>query len=138
MAQHLVGAPFFTELDRRAFEIAVILFELAFETREQRERVACGSREPRQNLIVVESPDFFGRSLHDRLAERYLPVPSECDVSVFPYEEDSSATHPIVFFPHVYIGSTIEIRWNVSQGEQIRVLRLSDTGNDNRKHGFEE
>ena len=119
MAQHLVGAPFFAEFDRRALEIAVILFELAFEARQQRKRVACCSRKPGQNLIVVESPDFLGAGFHDSLAERHLPVSGECDVSVFPYEEDGSATHPIVFFPHVYVGSTIGIRSNVSQGRGI-------------------
>src|SRR5687767_486093 len=101
MAEHLVSAPLFAQLDRRAFEITVILFELGFKAREQRKRVACCSRETGQNLIVVESPDLFGAGFHDSLAEGHLPVSSECDVSVFPYKEDSSATHPIVFFPHV-------------------------------------
>ena len=101
MPQHFVGAPLFAQLDRRAFEIAVILFELRFEAREQRESVARRACKTGQNLIVVESPDFFGAGFHDSLAERHLPVSSECDVSVFPNKKDSSATHPIIFFPHV-------------------------------------
>ena len=101
MPEHLVRAPLFAQLDCRAFEIAVILFELRFEAREQRKSIACRSCKPGHNLIVVESPDFFGAGFHDSLAERHLPVSSECDVSVFPNKEDSSATHPIIFFPHV-------------------------------------
>ena len=101
MAQHLVSAPFFAEFDGRAFQIAVVLFELCFEARKQREGVACCAGKPGQDLFVVESPDFPGAGFHDSLAERHLPVSSECDVSVFPNKEDSSATHPIIFVPHV-------------------------------------
>src|SRR5574338_1141888 len=116
MAEHLVGAPLFAELDGGAFEVPVILFELAFESREQRERVTRSSRKSRHNLIVVKAPDLFRAGLHDSLAERHLPVPSECDVSVFPNKEDSSATHPVIFVPHVLDESTIGIRLIVSQG----------------------
>jgi microcystin degradation protein MlrC len=79
----------------------VILFELALEAGQQRERVARGARKTRQNLIVIKTSDFFRAGLHDSFAERYLTVSSERNVSVFPYKKDSSATHPIVFFPHV-------------------------------------
>lgn len=105
MAEHFVSAPLFAQFDRRAFKIAVILFELRFEAREQRKGVARRSRKTGHNLIVIESPDFLGAGFHDSLAERHLPVSSECDVSVFPNKEDSSATHPIIFFPHVQIGA---------------------------------
>ena len=73
-AEHTVGAPVVRELDGRAFEVAAVLFELGFEAGEQRKRIGGGPGKPGENPIVVESPDLRAPLLHDRLAERDLPV----------------------------------------------------------------
>jgi hypothetical protein len=46
MPQHLVGAPFFAQLDRGALEISVILLELAFKSRQQRKGIGGGAAKP--------------------------------------------------------------------------------------------
>ena len=59
MTQNFVSAPFLAQLDRRALEISMILFELAFEARQQRKGIAGGSGKAGQNIIVVEPANFL-------------------------------------------------------------------------------
>ena len=61
MTQDLVGAPFLAEFDRRSFEVAMILFEFAFEPRQERKSVGGSSRKTRKNTIVIKPADLFWR-----------------------------------------------------------------------------
>ena len=63
VAQHAVGAPVLRQLHHGARQIAVELFELGFEAREQREGVGGGAGEPGQNLVVVEPAELSWRRL---------------------------------------------------------------------------
>ena len=51
MPKHFVGAPFLTQFDCGPFEIAMILFELAFESGQQRESISGCTREAGQNFV---------------------------------------------------------------------------------------
>src|SRR6185369_9300426 len=54
-AQDAVGAPVLRQLDGRADEMALVLFELGLEALEQRERVGGRTREAGEYLVVVEA-----------------------------------------------------------------------------------
>ena len=72
--QRAIGTPVLRELDRRALEVAAILLQLRLEAREQRERIGGRAGKPREDLVVVQAPDFLGALLDDRVAERHLAV----------------------------------------------------------------
>src|SRR5437867_9662753 len=74
MPKDFVGAPFLTQFDCGPFEIAMILFELAFESGQQRESISGCTREPGQNFVVVETAHFLRARLHNGLAYRYLAI----------------------------------------------------------------
>ncbi len=76
-AEDAIGAPVLGQLDRRALEVAAILFELRLEAREQREGIGRRSGEAGQNAIVVQPADLPRALLDDRLAERHLAVARE-------------------------------------------------------------
>jgi hypothetical protein len=59
MAKHAVGAPFFGELNHRARQIAVKLFELRFEAREEREGIGGGSGESSENLVAIKAAQLL-------------------------------------------------------------------------------
>ena len=61
-AQHAVGAPVLGELDGRALEIAAVLLELRFESREQRERVGGRAGKSGENAVVVQPADLLRAS----------------------------------------------------------------------------
>ena len=120
MAQHLVGAPLFAQLDRSTLEIPVVLLEFAFEPREQREGVARGARKPRNDLVVVEAAHLFGAGFHHRLTQRDLAVSGESHTSIFSYQQHGCAAHSIAFLAHASLMSTIGTRSNVSQGRHLK------------------
>ena len=73
-AQQAIGAPVAGQLDRRALEVAAVLFELGLEPREQREGVGGGAGKAGQDRLVVEAPDFLRAVLEHGRAERHLTV----------------------------------------------------------------
>jgi hypothetical protein len=95
VAQNFVRAPLLAQLDGRAFEVPVVLFELALEAREQREGVRARAREARENLLVVEATDFARAALHDGVAVRHLTVARERDAPVAAYEQDGGASESV-------------------------------------------
>ena len=60
MTQHAVGAPFLGQFHHGARQVAVVLLELGFEAREQRERIGGGSGESGQDLVVIQPAELFG------------------------------------------------------------------------------
>ena len=56
-------------------------------------RIAGGAREARENLIVVESPDFLRASLHHRFAHRNLAVAGKRDAAVPAHKQDGRTTN---------------------------------------------
>src|ERR1700741_2609036 len=119
MAQYLVSTPFLAELYRGPFEIAVILFELAFEPRQQCKGISGLPGKPCQNLIVLKPPHLPGAGFHNRLTHCHLAVAGKCHAGAFPDEQHCSATNPICFFLHVSLNQTIETRFKVSQGRLL-------------------
>ena len=93
----------------------MILFELALEAGQQGKCVPRSSGETGEYLPVVKAAHFFGAGLHHGLAHRHLSVPGKRDLRVFTHKQDCGAAH-FVFFPHVYLISTIGIRFKLSQG----------------------
>jgi hypothetical protein len=73
-AQDPVGAPVLHELDSRPFEIPSMLFELGFETGEQRKGICGRAGEAGQDPAVVQLPDLPGAVLHNSVAEADLAV----------------------------------------------------------------
>src|SRR5215216_3635451 len=101
MAQNLVCAPLFAQFDRRTLEIAVILFEFALETSQQREGIAGCSGETSENLVVIKAPNLLGTRFHHGFAHRHLPVSSESYVGILPDEQHRRTANPICLFVHV-------------------------------------
>jgi hypothetical protein len=52
----------------------MVLFEFAFEARQERKSVGRGPGETGENAIVIKPADFFGARFHDRFAESYLTI----------------------------------------------------------------
>src|SRR5882672_2989661 len=103
MAKHFVGAPFLAQLDRRALEVSMVLFQLAFESRQQRKSVGGGPGEARQYSIVIQAADLPGVGFHDRFAQRDLAVTSKCDLSIFADEQHGSAANAWSFSWHFWL-----------------------------------
>ena len=76
-AQDAIRTPVLRELDRRAREMALVLFELGLEALEQRERVGGRSGEAREHAVVVQAAHLARRRLDDDVAERDLAVAAE-------------------------------------------------------------
>ncbi len=74
MAQHAVGAPVLRQFHSGAREVAVELFQLRFEAREQGERVSGGSRKTGQDLVVVDAAQLLRGRFQDFVAEGHLPI----------------------------------------------------------------
>src|SRR5688572_21679208 len=103
MAQHLVCTPLFAQLDRRTFEIAVILLEFALKPRQQRKGVSRCSRETRQDLVIIETSNLLGARFHDGFAHRDLPVSSHSYVGILPDEQYRRTANPIGLFMHFLV-----------------------------------
>ena len=87
-AQDAVGAPVLRELDGRAHQIALMLVELGVEPLEQRERVGGGTREARENPIVMQPAHFFRALFDDDVAESDLAVAAHRDLRATPRGDD--------------------------------------------------
>ena len=79
-AQNAVGAPVLCQLHRRAHQVALMLFELAFEALEQRKGVGRAAGESGQDLVVVEPAHLARAGLDDDGAQRDLAVAAERDL----------------------------------------------------------
>ena len=99
LAQHLVGPPVLRELDRGALQVPAILVELRFETRKEGERVGRGARETRENVAPREPADLGRGLLHDRRAERDLPVRRHRHFAVEPHADDRRG---VPFFARIH------------------------------------
>jgi hypothetical protein len=79
-AQHAVGAPVLGQFDRGAQQVALVLFQLAFEAVEQGEGVGGAAGEAAQHLALVQLAHLARRALHDDIAQRDLAVAAERDL----------------------------------------------------------
>jgi hypothetical protein len=100
-AQHAVGAPVFRQLDRRAHQVALVLFELGLEALEQRERIGGGAGKAREHLVAVQLAHLARRRLDDDRAERDLPVTAQCDDVAAPHAQDRRA---VIVFHRIEVG----------------------------------
>src|SRR5687768_8833554 len=100
MPQHLVSAPIFTELDGGALEVAVILFQFAFETRQERKSVGGGSSESGEYTVVVKTTDLFRAGFHDGFAEGHLAIARQCNMIVFTDKQHGGAANVGSFILH--------------------------------------
>ena len=91
MPKHFVGAPFLTQFDCGPFEIAMILFELAFESCQQRKSIPGGTREPSQNFVVVQTPHFPGARFHDGFAYGDLAIASHGHTTFATHKQNGRA-----------------------------------------------
>src|SRR5229473_1799717 len=82
MPQDLVSAPFLGQLHDRAWEIAVELFELALEPREQRESVRGRAGKSGENLVIVQAAQFFRGRFQHFVTDSHLPVAGHHDFAV--------------------------------------------------------
>ena len=81
-AQDAVGAPVLGQLDRRAHEVALMLFELGLETLNQREGIGRGACEAGEHLVVMELAHLARRALDDEVAQGDLTVAADRDLPV--------------------------------------------------------
>jgi len=88
LAQVLVHAPVLRQLDDGALHVAAVLLELGLETGEEREGVRGGAGETSQDFVVVEAAHFCGAVLHDRVADRDLPVAGHRYLAIAANAED--------------------------------------------------
>src|SRR6266542_3697968 len=102
MTQHFVSARFLAKFDRRPLEVSVILFQLAFKSRQQRKGVGGGSSEARQYTIVVEPANLLSVCFHDSFAQCDLTVTSKCDAIRFADEQHGRAANAWSFFRHFW------------------------------------
>src|SRR5262245_3693531 len=92
-SQQAIGPPVFGQFHGRPFEIAPVLFELRFESREQGERVGRRPRETREDAVVVETTDFFRALLDHGLTERHLAVAGHDRMIAVPDGQDRRAAN---------------------------------------------
>src|SRR5260370_10280934 len=85
MAQGLVGAPLFGQLDGGASQIAVVLLQLALKAREERQRIGRRTGKAGENLVVVKATDLFRRVLDHTFAQSDLAISS--------HDHSSAPTH---------------------------------------------
>ncbi|MNN15449.1 hypothetical protein D3C81_1285530 [compost metagenome] len=81
-AQGAVGAPFFGEFDGGANQMALVFFQLAFETFEKGKGVSRGTGKTGEDFAVVQATDFLGVAFHHGIAERNLAVAAHDDFAV--------------------------------------------------------
>src|SRR5262249_16096060 len=82
MSKILVGAPLFAQFHGCTLQLSVILLQFGFESCEQSECVGGRAGKPRDDLIVVETPDLSGARFHDGLVKCYLSITGYSDVIV--------------------------------------------------------
>ena len=80
-AQIFVRAPILAEFHAGAREIARMLLELGFQPLEQRKRIGGRAGKTRDHVALAETAHLAGIGLHDRLAERHLPIARDDDRS---------------------------------------------------------
>src|SRR5438046_1554221 len=90
-AQIAVGAPILGELDAGAGQLPGILFELAFESLEQGDRVGGGAGKTGDDLAGAEAAHLLGVRLDDGLAHRYLAVAGDDDLAALTPRQHRSA-----------------------------------------------
>src|SRR5262249_21576964 len=79
--QITVRTPVFTELDRSAGQLPVLL-ELAFEALKERKSIGGTACKTREHFIVVKAADLARVALHDSVAESDLSVTSHCNCTI--------------------------------------------------------
>src|SRR6185437_12422944 len=82
MAQKFVGTPVFGEFDRRAANIAVVLLQLGLKAAEKRKSVGGGTRESRQDLLLIQPTDLARVVLNHTLTKRDLSVPGHDNAAI--------------------------------------------------------
>src|SRR5215471_18051930 len=87
-AQHAVRTPVLGELHGRPLQLTLVFLELRLEALEERERVGGRAGEPRQHAVVVDAPHLARGGFDDNVAERDLPVTTECYARAAPNRED--------------------------------------------------
>ena len=87
-AQDTIRAPVAGQLDGRAHQVALMFFELGFETFLQGEGVCGSAGEASQYPVVIEAPDLARRALDDDVAERDLAVTAQSDFLPAPDADD--------------------------------------------------
>ena len=65
--------------------MALMFFQLTFETLKEGEGIGGGASEARQDLAVIEAPDFLGVAFHDGVTEGNLAVAAHDDFAVAAY-----------------------------------------------------
>jgi hypothetical protein len=90
-AQQAIAAPVLGQFDRRALEIAAVLFELRLEPREEGEGIGRRAGEAGQDAVVVETPDLARPPLDDRLPEGDLAVARQDRAVAVPDGENRGA-----------------------------------------------
>src|SRR5438067_10753835 len=98
MAKDLVRPPLFTQFNRRAIEIAVVLFELAFEASQQRECISGRSRKAGENLVVVKAPYFSRARLHHSFTHRHLAIAGHRHLAIAANQKNGRAPYDWRFF----------------------------------------
>src|SRR5579871_3004998 len=92
MPQDLIGAPVLCQLNRRTRQVPLMLLQLRFKTREEREGVGGGSSKSCQDLLAEKAPDFLGAVFNHAIAEGYLPVAGHNHAAVTAYAQNGSRT----------------------------------------------
>ena len=90
-AQDAVGAPVLGQFHGGAQQMALVLFQLGFETLEQGEGVRRAAGESGQNLVVVDAAHLARVGLDHDIAEGDLAVAAEGDLIAAPHREDGGA-----------------------------------------------
>src|SRR6185437_5427358 len=129
MAQKFVGTPVFGEFDRRAANIAVVLLQLGLKAAEKRKSVGGGTRESRQDFLLIKPPDLAGIVLDHTFTKRDLSVPGHDNAAIaadakncsganqtFCHEDEAllysyitaPAVPPAILNMHFFIASPVE------------------------------
>src|SRR5690606_24179611 len=101
-AQHAVGAPVLGEFDGRAQQIALMFFQLGFETLEKRKRIGRAAGKTGEDPFLVQLAHLARAGLDDDIAERDLTIATEGDAVAAPHREDGGAVillHGVSLFP---------------------------------------
>ena len=76
MPQNFVRSPVLCELNDGSGQVAVVLFEFGFEAREEREGVGGGTRESRDDTVLVKAAEFLRGAFEDFRSDGDLTVTS--------------------------------------------------------------
>ena len=82
MTQHAVRSPVLGKFDDGARKVAVMLFELRFKAREEREGVGGGAGEPGHDLSVIKTAKFLGGGFQNLRALGDLSIAGHHDFAV--------------------------------------------------------